>query len=123
MESLFGVLKNQRDQMRWEKREQLADALDAAVALYDAASDMHETIDNLALLLRRAARKIDPRDPLRTQCVAYLKRIGQAGNPLRGVTAAEDAEPLPASDLTDMREAGVLVSPNIRSQPHAEDKA
>lgn len=98
---------------------------------------MHEAHDDLALMLRRAARKIDPRDPLRTECVAYLKRIGQAGNPLRGVTtikdpvgemerivfppnkqvsrgvtAAQDADPLPASDLTDMREAGVLSSVN-----------
>ena len=90
VESLFGVLKNHRDQMRWEKREQLADALDAAVELHEAVSDMHEVNDNLALLLRRAARKIDPRDPLRTECVAYLKSIGQAGNPLRGMTTIEN---------------------------------
>ena len=89
-ESLFGVLKNHRDQMRWEKREQLADALDAAVELHEVVSDMHEVNDNLVLLLRRAARKIDPRDPLRTECVAYLKSIGQAGNPLRGMATIEN---------------------------------
>lgn len=49
----------------------------------DAAGDMREVIDNLALLLRRASRKLDPSDPLRTQCVSYLKEIGQAGQPLR----------------------------------------
>lgn len=29
-----------------------------------------------------------------------------------GVTAAQDAEPLPSSDISDMREAGVLAWPN-----------
>lgn len=120
---LFSLLKNHRDQMRWEKRERLADALDAAVALQEAASDVHEVNDNLALLLRRAARKIDPRDPLRTECVAYLKRIGQAGNPLRGVTAAQDAEPLPASDIADMRDAGVLASTAIAALEDIERDA
>jgi len=94
----------------------LQDATMALREIEEGANDMHEAHDNLALLLRRAARKIDPRDPLRTECVAYLKRIGQAGNPLRGVTAAQDAEPLPASDLTDMREAGVLSSVNNPAQ-------
>lgn len=99
---------------------------EAAMALREieeGASDMHEAFDNLALLLRRAARKIDPRDPLRTECVAYLKHIGQAGNPLRGVTAAEDAEPLPASDIADMRDAGVLASTAIKALEDIERDA
>jgi hypothetical protein len=50
--------------------------------------------DNLVLLLRRTSRRLPPFDPLRVQAVDYLKRIGQAGNELRGVTAerAERAE-------------------------------
>lgn len=48
-----------------------------------AAGDMREVIDNLALLLRRTSRRLDPRDRLRTECVDYLKKIGQAGQPLR----------------------------------------
>lgn len=64
----------------------------------DAASDMREVIDNLALLLRRTSRKLLPTDPLRTQCVEYLKRIGQTGQPLRGYMGDTGNTPLGPHD-------------------------
>lgn len=70
---------------------------------------MSEVIDNLALLLRRTSRKLHPTDPLRTQCVVYLKSIGQAGQPLRpwrvipnaGADEAERDLEVASSDLLD----------------------
>jgi len=49
--------------------------------------DWEKQRDNLAILLRRSLRKLDPSDPLRTCCIAYLKQIGRAGSPLRGMSA------------------------------------
>jgi hypothetical protein len=72
-------------------RGRLAQDHGIIAGMEEGANELNEVNDSLVLLLRRTSRRLPPFDPLRVQAVDYLKRIGQAGNELRGVTAIDAA--------------------------------
>ena len=105
------MAKIERGDMLCACQDELAKVKSDLRAIEEGAADRNEVIDNLALLLRRTSNRLPPFDPLRVQVIDYLKRHSLAGVILRPM---DTDKPLPASDLADMKEAGVLASPNGR---------